>query len=140
MKTKTIKTLGYAFVMGIFITGCSTPAERVEDEEGMTDDDDATETSYRDDIENYRLESSEELSDYEERINEMKETNDYRNAVNNYNTRVDELERQNRELREKLDDYEDDGESGWQRFKTEFSHDMKELGNSIKNIGVNNVK
>ena len=45
-----------------------------------------------------------------------------------------ELKQKNRELKEKLDKYEDQGESKWQEFKTNFNRDMDAVGKTMKDL------
>ncbi len=40
----------------------------------------------------------------------------------------------------KMDNYKEDGKEKWEAFKSEFSHDMDELGSALKDLTVNNVK
>jgi hypothetical protein len=50
------------------------------------------------------------------------------------------LEKKNDELRKKLDNCDATKTDNWTSFKEEFYHDMNELGQAIKDIGVNNEK
>lgn len=54
-----------------------------------------------------------------------------------YKNRIEELEKQNRELQNRIDAY-DKSHTDWEKFKREFNHDMDELGEALKNITVNN--
>jgi TolA-binding protein len=54
-----------------------------------------------------------------------------------YKNRIEELEKQNRELQYRIDAY-DKSHTDWEKFKREFNHDMDELGEALKNITVNN--
>jgi predicted RNase H-like nuclease (RuvC/YqgF family) len=51
-----------------------------------------------------------------------------------YNKAVAELEQKNRDLKKKLEEYKDEGESKWQEFKTNFSHDIDGLGKTMKDL------
>lgn len=53
---------------------------------------------------------------------------------------IDVLEEKNKALDKKLSSYEDKGESAWESFEREFSHDMSELGKALKDLTVDNVK
>lgn len=57
-----------------------------------------------------------------------------------YEKNVDALEQKNTDLKAKLDSYEDKGKSNWESFKSEFNHDMGELGTALKNLAVDNKK
>jgi predicted nucleic acid-binding Zn-ribbon protein len=54
--------------------------------------------------------------------------------------RVDELEQRNINMRKKLEDYEANGKDNWKAFKTEFNHDMDDLGQALKNLSIKNTK
>ena len=43
-------------------------------------------------------------------------------------------------MKRKMDDYKEEGKEKWETFKTEFTHDMDELGTAFKNLTVKNVK
>ena len=57
-----------------------------------------------------------------------------------YNTKLDELEKKNNELKKQLEDYKDDGKDKWDSFKNEFNHDMTELGKAFNDLTVDNKK
>ncbi len=57
-----------------------------------------------------------------------------------YDKKIDALEKKNNELKAKLDDYKDSGKSAWEQFKSEFTHDMDELGTALKDFTVDNKK
>ncbi len=52
---------------------------------------------------------------------------------------VTELEQRNEALEKRIDSY-DNAHSDWAAFKREFSHDMTELGQSLKDLTVDNKK
>jgi len=45
-----------------------------------------------------------------------------------------ELKQKNRDLKEKLENYKDEGESKWEEFKTNFNHDMDAIGKTISDL------
>ncbi|MDD2422985.1 MAG: hypothetical protein PHT37_00320 [Candidatus Cloacimonetes bacterium] len=57
-----------------------------------------------------------------------------------YDKKVEELESKNKELKAKLDGYKDEGKDSWEKFKSEFNRDISELGEALKNFGVDNKK
>jgi len=54
-----------------------------------------------------------------------------------YQKRIEELEHKNNNLRMKITDY-DSKQSDWESFKSEFNHDMDELGNAFKDLTIDN--
>ena len=60
-----------------------------------------------------------------------------------YDRKIEDLEEENWRMRKRVDEYkydEKEGKNGWEKFKREFNHDMDRLGESLKNIGKDNVK
>jgi len=45
-----------------------------------------------------------------------------------YDKTISDLEKKNTDMKRKLDEYNLEGKDQWNSFKTEFSHDMDELG------------
>jgi hypothetical protein len=44
------------------------------------------------------------------------------------------LEKKNRNLKKKLEEYKDEGQRKWKKFKTNFRHDRKGIGKTIKDL------
>lgn len=57
-----------------------------------------------------------------------------------YRKKIDELEQKNKEMKIRIGEYKRSTKEKWDAFKREFSHDMEELGSSLKDIGKDNVK
>lgn len=57
-----------------------------------------------------------------------------------FEKKIDDLEKRNRVLKAKLNDYKSDGKTAWEQFKSEFDHDIDELGVALKDFVVNNKK
>lgn len=57
-----------------------------------------------------------------------------------YKKRIDQLEQRNMEIKAKIGTFQEQSESDWESFKREFNHDADELGNAIRDIGVDNKK
>lgn len=147
MKTKFTNIIAIAALTlsTAFISACNSPAEKLEnaqeDVQEANERLDEAEEEYLRDIENYRMETADKiadndsiLADFREKIKtEKEEDREY------YQKQIDDLERRNNEMRIRMDEYKGEGEDKWQQFKTEFSHDMKELGEAFKNLGVKNT-
>ena len=43
-------------------------------------------------------------------------------------------------MKKRLEDYKADSKDKWESFKTEFNHDMDELGSAFKDLTVKNTK
>jgi hypothetical protein len=57
-----------------------------------------------------------------------------------YDQKIDVLEAKNKELKAKLDNYEDAGKSTWEKFKSEFNHDLDGVGAALADITTDNKK
>jgi len=55
-----------------------------------------------------------------------------------YNKRIDDVERMNNELRARVSDYKDEGDVKWEAFKAEVARDLDALDTAVKNIVVDN--
>jgi cell division protein FtsB len=51
-----------------------------------------------------------------------------------YDKRILKLEQSNAELKRRITTYNDPDKSKWEEFKREFSHDMDELGQALKDM------
>ncbi len=76
----------------------------------------------------------------EARIDELKQDvkKSGESANHEYDKKIDALKAKNAELKTKMNLYKNDANSDWKSFKSEFNHDMDELGESLKNFTVNN--
>jgi len=55
-------------------------------------------------------------------------------AKTEYNSEMAILEKKSRNLKKNLDEYKDEGQRKWKKFKTNFKHDRKEIGKTVKDI------
>ncbi|MFY7964698.1 MAG: hypothetical protein ACOVO1_07360 [Chitinophagaceae bacterium] len=60
-------------------------------------------------------------------------------AIAAYSKKIDDMEMQNHNLKLKIENYEKHN-SDWESFKTEFNHDVNELGQALKDFTINNKK
>ena len=51
-----------------------------------------------------------------------------------YNNEMAVLQKKNRNLKKKLEEYKNEGQRKWKKFKTNFKHDRKEIGKTVKDI------
>lgn len=134
------------FVFTIIVGACSSPTEKVE--EAKTDvveankELDEANAEYMADMAKYKIETAEKIAaneviikDFNARIASQK-----KDAQVEYKQKVAELEMKNSDMKKKMDDYKLDGKENWEKFKTEFNHDLDELGKAFKDLTVKNVK
>ncbi len=134
-------------LVGATITSCtSTPAEKVSNAQKevtqATKDLEAANKAYLADIETYRKETADKvtandkaIADFKVRIETQKQS-----AKGTYQKQIMELEQKNTDMKKKMDDYKVDTKEKWEAFKSEFSHDMEDLGNAFKGLTVKSTK
>lgn len=151
----TIFTLAVAttLIAGTIFTGCESSEQKIDDAQANVQEakqdlkevkqDEKAAAQQAADAEEWRTfktESEVKIKDNELRIAELREkmktSGKTMDAI--YSKNIDVLEKRNQDLKTKIDTY--DGQSNWQSFKSEFNHDMDELGKALKDIGVNNKK
>jgi hypothetical protein len=44
------------------------------------------------------------------------------------------LQKKNRNLKKKLEEFKDEGQRKWKKFKTNFKHDRKDIGKTMKDL------
>jgi tRNA G10 N-methylase Trm11 len=146
MKKSILAFAACTFIAGIIFTSCNTPAEKVENaQENVVQankDLDQANMEYIADIENYRVETANRIAANEQAIAEFNARMEHeKKAVRaEHKKKIAELEQKNRDMKKKLEDYKAEGKEKWEIFKTEFSHDMDELGKAFKDLTVKNVK
>lgn len=146
MKKSISKLILGTFITGAIITGCNTSATKVEDAQQNVIqakiDLDQANKEYLADIENYRLETANRIEANDQAIAEFKARMEHdKKAVRaEHKKKIVELEQKNREMKKKLENYQENGKEKWEIFKAEFSHDMDEMGKAFKGITVKNVK
>lgn len=90
-------------------------------------------TAFRADAEAQIIANEQKMADYKKDV-KIKKT-----AI--LQKKMDELAKKTADLKQKLIDFkEDDGKETWTEFKTEFKHDMDELGNALNDLTVQNTK
>jgi predicted RNase H-like nuclease (RuvC/YqgF family) len=152
---KTILTLAAAmFVAGTILSGCASDAKKVENAEEKVQDakedvqdakqdlNEAQQGAAISEFQQFKNESNEEINNNERRITELRI--EMKTASKEDRKRdekkIDALEKENHELKVRLDAYNDDGKSDWKKFKTEFKHDLDGIGQAFKDITVKNTK
>ena len=133
---KVINTLAIAFLLsGITLTGCRSSATKVENATDKVDKAQAQvelaqqelDLAIRDSIQQFKQEAEEKIVGYEQNIAEYK----VRIAKETFETRgrderkLAELEKQNREMKQQLGDFDENRRDQWLSFREKFNHDME---------------
>jgi hypothetical protein len=132
MKNKIFTFAVIGCMAGIFLAGCGKISEQKVEKANQELKD--AKANYLAEWQKFKTESEEQIKANEDRIDAFKEKIDKAAGKNKakYKKAVAELEQKNRDLKKKLEEYKDEGESKWQEFKTNFSHDMDAIGKTME--------
>ena len=128
------------------LLGCTTPAQKVESaKDNVAEaniDLDKANKEFEEDIENYRRETADKIAANDKSIAEFNARieSKKKEAQADYRIKITALEQKNSDMKKKMDDYKAEGKEKWEKFKTEFSRDLDELGAAFKDLTVKNVE
>jgi hypothetical protein len=128
------------FLTTILLISCASPSEKVENaKEEVLDANNKLDTAiknYQADINAYKIETASKIAANELAIKNFnsKIENEKKELRASYLSKIEVLEKKNRDLKNKLDNYQDDGNDKWRTFKAEFGKEMDDLGKSIKDL------
>jgi hypothetical protein len=140
MKKSIVQFAVSACSVAFIAIGCSSSAEKVENaQEQVVEANNNLDTAiknYQADMNAYRIETANRIAANELAIAKfnVKIANEKTEAKADYLKKIAALEKRNAEMKVKLQDYKDDGDSKWKTFKVEFSKEMDDLGESIKDL------
>ncbi|PIQ14694.1 MAG: peptidase M23 [Flavobacteriales bacterium CG18_big_fil_WC_8_21_14_2_50_32_9] len=146
MKKSILVFTSVTLLSGMVFLGCESSSEKVDTaEQAVTDANNELEQAnqeYLADIENYRTETSSKIEANNQSIADfnLRIAKEKKEVKEDYKKKIAELESKNSDMKKKMDEYKADGKEKWEAFKTEFSHDMDELGAAFKDLTVKNVK
>ena len=146
MKNKIITLAVTTFIAGTLITGCQSSSAKIENAEdkvveakqNVTEAKQELSQAIKDSIQLFKKESDDRISANEKSIAEFRMRIHRENVENRaiYEKNIAELERKNRDMRIRLEEFRDDGKESWMSFRAEFRHDMDELGKAFKGFTV----
>ncbi|MFZ0427379.1 MAG: hypothetical protein WAO20_04625 [Acidobacteriota bacterium] len=136
MKSRIFIFAVIASVAGMFLVGCGRTSEpSVEASSQQLKD---AKADYIAEWNKFKSQSEQQIKANEERIEAFKEnleeTDASADTKTKYHKAVAELEQKNRDLGRALDEYRDEGEGKWEVFKSNFSHDLDAVGNTIQDL------
>lgn len=140
---KRIYTYSVAMIMMLAIlVSCSSPSQKVENAKADLKDAKQEQLDSIADYELFKQQSEERIANNEKIIADFKASRAAnKKAIKDSEQRmIDELEQRNINMRKKIIEYKENGKDEWAAFKTEFGHDMDELGKAIKGLTVNETK
>lgn len=130
---------------GTLFTGCNSPEEKVSDAKMEVSEaqDDLTEAKedYKAEIDNYRMEMAAKADMNQKSIDNLIANLDKQRKESKaeYKAKIEELKEKNEQIKKRMAEYKEEGKDNWEKFKTEFNHDVKDLGDAIENLGKDNV-
>jgi hypothetical protein len=125
---------------------CNSSTKKVEKAEERLEDANKdlqiANEEYIEEIETYRLQSATRFTDNEKNIDEFNQRIEAKkkDVTEAYKIKVAELNKKNSDLKKKIADYKSTTKENWESFKTEFNHDLDELGEALKDFTVKNKK
>jgi hypothetical protein len=146
--TNLVKFTATGFCLAILLVACQQPEKKVENAKEKVADakQDLKEArrevraEWQENWLKFRRDNDKEIADNERRIIDLrKEVSgiDTRYRAK-YNVRIDELEKRNNELRDRVNNYKDEGDESWEKFKKGMEHDLDGLKSSLKNTTIKN--
>jgi hypothetical protein len=146
MKIPVIKTAIMSLMLALVISSCNNPSAKVEEAQKDVIDAnrelDEANVEYLREIDNFRVETAikieannKTIADYKVLVQEGKSS-----LKQEREKKIAELEMKNSNMKMRLDDYKADGKDKWNTFKSEFNHDMEEMGKAFKDLTTDNVK
>ncbi len=134
MKNKIFTFAVIGCMAGLFLAGCEKKAEQkvAEAKQEIKE----AKADYVAEWQKFKTESEAQIKVNEDKIDAFKAKMDKAGTKTKakYKKAITELKEKNHALKEKLEDYKDEGESKWQEFKTNFSHDLDAVGKTISDL------
>lgn len=92
------------------------------------------------DYQKFRKDAEVKISENQKEIAKLKakKASDSKEVNEKYEKKVADLQKKNDGLKKRIEASDKTETSKWTSFKTEFNHDMNELGHAIKDIGIDN--
>lgn len=90
-----------------------------------------------DEWEKFKIEMEIKIHVNEDKIKEIKALP---NVKSNVNRKVKNLEKENNELRKKIDEYSEDEKMRWETFKVSMNHNANQINIDLNSLKINNKK
>jgi len=137
-------------VVGLMFSSCQSSSSKMERAkenmdaatQNVVESNDAFNEALQDSIQQFRDAAAKQTRRYELKIKEFKAkiTKEKDKVRIENEKKLAELEQKNNELMTRMDNYKDDHQVKWDKFKVEYTHDMHELGEAFKGLTIKNVK
>ena len=132
---------------GGLTVSCNRPSEdkvndaREDVQEAQRDLNDAVDNAQAE-WQEFKADAEKKIQEYDAKIADWKAKMANADAKERakYQEKINDVEAKNNALKQKIQNFKYDSESGWQEFKRELNHDLDEMGNAFKDLGHDNVK
>jgi len=145
MANTILKLAIVGFMVGVVLMGCQNAGGKnnqvVKESMGETNpDSQAVQPGYSNEWQNFKSTSEQKIQENENSIASFKEKMEESGTSlkAKYHKEIANLEEANITMKNKLEDYKNDGKSAWIDFKTGFNNDMDKLGKAIKDLTSDN--
>ncbi len=134
------------FIAAVTFSACDSPAEKVDDaKENVTQAKEnlsQAQHDYQTEVANFKNETNQKIIDNDKMIADIKIkiANVKMDTRATCEKQIVSLEQKNVDIKKRLDEYKEDDLEKWQSFKTEFNHDIDELGMALHDFTVDNKK
>ena len=146
MKNSIFKIAFIALATGSVLTSCMSAEDKVENsKEQVENAQDNLDEAKRQQAENegqFKFEANQQFTANEQLIADLKlySKNKKAEVKADYDKSINDLEIQNEILKARVEEQKEANNEKWESFKTEFKNDMDELGQSLRDLGKDNVK
>lgn len=145
---KLVKMIGVTgMIVGSILSSCQSSHNKVESKEDklLKEKEDVVEAkqdlnqAVRDSIRQFKLDAITKINENNRKIADYKQKVANGKQSDKNSRKIADLEQRNKELQKRLDEFNDESSEKWSAFRREFSHDMDEMDNSVKDLTKDNV-
>jgi len=146
--TNSVKFIATAVCMAFLLVACQEPEQKVEDardkvtnaKQDLKEATREARVAWQEAWLKFKGDNDTEIAANERRIIELRKDVSKLNTRYRakYNVRIDELEKRTNELRDRVNNYKDEGDVKWEEFKKATKRDMDDLTSSLKEITIKN--
>lgn len=144
MKTINLKVTALACIMVFGMSNCkNSPADKAQKVENAQEDLNTAEQNLQkavldstNEYDRYKMASEAKLKENDLKIAQLKANlkSDKAEIRTKYENELVALENKNAKLKTSIADYKETDKNKWEKFKTNFNHDLDELGQSISRM------
>lgn len=145
-KKNNLLLAAITLVTATLFWGCDSPKQKLDEAKENVEEQQRNLDQAQVDLETetaiFKMESIDKITANEKVIADLKShlSTIKKDAKVVYEEHLAILEQQNSDLKKRIEEQEDEGMEQWQSFKTEFNHDIDELGQSLRDFTIDNQK